>query len=84
MKENSNIDNLAIAWQYPGQVLEVIPARYSRMTRPNTWPATCLEDYDCDDGLWCNGTFSNKLFRFDWDLMPQNGELQLTPFLNIY
>jgi hypothetical protein len=58
MKENSNSDHLAVAWQYLGQALEVIPARYSRMTRPNTWPATCLEDYDCDDGLWCNGTFS--------------------------
>ncbi|KAL3806287.1 hypothetical protein ACHAXA_005787 [Cyclostephanos tholiformis] len=55
MKETSNTDNLAIAWQYPGQTLEVIPARHSRMTRPNTWPATCLVDSDCDDGLWCNG-----------------------------
>jgi hypothetical protein len=26
---------LAIAWQYPGQTLEVIPASYSRMTRPD-------------------------------------------------
>jgi hypothetical protein len=26
---------LAIAWQYPGQALEVIPASYSRMTRPD-------------------------------------------------
>ena len=58
MKETSNTDHLAVAWQYPGQALEVIPARYSRMTRPNTWPAACLEDSECDDGLWCNGTFS--------------------------
>jgi hypothetical protein len=58
MKENSNTDHLSVAWQYPGQALEVIPARHSRMTRPNTWPVTCLDDHDCDDGLWCNGTFS--------------------------
>jgi hypothetical protein len=45
MKEMSNLDNLAIAWQYPGQGIELIPA----------WPATCLVDSDCVDGLWCNG-----------------------------
>jgi hypothetical protein len=55
MKEMSNFDNLAIAWQYPGQRIEVIPAHSSRMTRPTTWPATCLVNSDCDDGLWCNG-----------------------------
>jgi hypothetical protein len=56
MKEISGSDNLAIAWQYPGQAMKVIPAHYSRMTRPTTWMATCLVDSDCDDGLWCNGT----------------------------
>lgn len=34
MKEGSGGDNLAIAWQYPGQALEVIPASYSVMTKP--------------------------------------------------
>jgi len=27
---------LAVAWQYPGQILEVIPARYSRVTDPTS------------------------------------------------
>jgi uncharacterized surface protein with fasciclin (FAS1) repeats len=34
MKESLGSDSLAIAWQYPGHALEVIPARYSTMTRP--------------------------------------------------
>jgi len=54
MKESSVLDNLAIAWQYPGQELEVVPATYSRVTRPG-WPVTCSNDLDCDDGVWCNG-----------------------------
>jgi len=29
MKEGGSNDNLAIAWQYPGQLREVIPARFS-------------------------------------------------------
>ena len=58
MKEISDTDNLAIAWKYPGQALEVIPARYSRMTRPTTWPANCAVNSDCDDGIWCNGALS--------------------------
>jgi hypothetical protein len=36
MKEQYGRDNLAVAWQYPGQELEVIPARYSRMTSPTS------------------------------------------------
>jgi len=54
MKEQFVFDNLAIAWQYPGQELEVILANYSAMTRPS-WPVTCSNDLDCDDGVWCNG-----------------------------
>jgi hypothetical protein len=38
MKEGGSFDHLAIAWQYPGQALEVIPARFSMNTRPP--PAT--------------------------------------------
>ena len=34
MKESLGSDSLAVAWQYPGHALEVIPARYSTMTRP--------------------------------------------------
>ena len=34
LKEMNGEDYLAIAWEYPGQELEVIPARYSRMTNP--------------------------------------------------
>jgi uncharacterized surface protein with fasciclin (FAS1) repeats len=34
MKEEMHADHLAIAWQYPGQALEIIPARYSMITRP--------------------------------------------------
>ncbi len=29
MKEGNGDDNLAIAWEYPGQALEVIPTKYS-------------------------------------------------------
>ena len=43
MKEGYGSDHLAIAWHYPGQELEVIPAKFSMMTRPppatNTVPA---------------------------------------------
>ncbi len=43
MKEGAVLDHLAIAWKCPGQTLEVIPARYSMITRPpaatNTVPA---------------------------------------------
>jgi uncharacterized surface protein with fasciclin (FAS1) repeats len=34
MKEIRGYDGLAIAWQYPDHALEVIPARFSKMTRP--------------------------------------------------
>ena len=34
MKELRGQDGLAIAWQYPGRALEIIPARFSMMTRP--------------------------------------------------
>jgi len=34
MKEGKGGDNLAIAWEYPGQTREVIPARFSRVTNP--------------------------------------------------
>ena len=54
VKDGYGNANLAIAWQYPGQELEVIPANYSVMTRPG-WPVTCAKDSDCDDGVWCNG-----------------------------
>lgn len=54
MIEANCYDNLAIAWQYPGQELEIIPAWYSRTTKPG-WPAICAVDSDCDDGLWSNG-----------------------------
>jgi len=62
MKEANGYDHLAIAWQYPGQALEVIPAWFSRTTRPG-WPAACTVDSDCDDGVWCNGKlFCHKCF----------------------
>ncbi len=31
MKEGVGLDNLAIAWQYPGQQRVVIPAKFSRL-----------------------------------------------------
>jgi hypothetical protein len=63
MKEEIGQDNLAIAWKYPGQYLEVIPAIYSRNVKPG-WPVTCVNDSDCDDGVWCNG----KLFYLKYHL----------------
>ena len=35
VKELGGGDYLAIAWEYPGQKLEVIPSRYSCMTNPS-------------------------------------------------
>jgi hypothetical protein len=52
MRESRGEDYLAVAWQYTGQDVHVIPAGQSRMTRPG-W--TCATDSDCDDGVWCNG-----------------------------
>ena len=46
MKEGGGDDNLAIAWRYPGQELQVIPAKYSRITNPST----CL-DSNCGANL---------------------------------
>ena len=37
MKENWGPDFLAIAWRYPGQDLEVIPAKYSQIKGPATY-----------------------------------------------
>ena len=36
MKEGEQGDNLAIAWEYPGQTQEVIPASYGRIKPPDT------------------------------------------------
>jgi hypothetical protein len=67
MKEASGYDNFAIAWNYTGQELEVIPVTFSRMTRPTIWPTTCTEDSECDDGFWCNGTlFVQTLSRYSF------------------
>ncbi len=49
-------DYLAVAWEYSEQDVEVIPAMHLRMAKPG-WPATCINDSDCDDGVWCNGKF---------------------------
>ena len=35
MKEGGGNDNLAIAWQYPGQPRVVVPAEFSRVTNPS-------------------------------------------------
>ncbi len=60
MKEGGGQDFLAIAWEYSDQELEVIPAAHSRMTKPS-WPVTCANDSDCDDGVWCNGKLAIKV-----------------------
>jgi len=58
MKEGDEDDSVAVAWQYPGLgQLEFIPAIYSRTKKP----VSCAVDLDCDDEIWCNGTFC--LFR---------------------
>ena len=54
MKEGDGYDNFAIAWRYPGLgEVEIIPAIYSR----TKVPTLCVADLDCDDGMWCNGTY---------------------------
>lgn len=49
MKEKMYADHLAIAWQYPGQALEVIPARYSMITRPTPATNTTSAPFDMVD-----------------------------------
>lgn len=49
MKEEMYADHLAIAWQYPGQALEVIPARYSMITRPTPATNTTSAPFDMVD-----------------------------------
>ena len=36
MKEGGGGDNLAVAWEYPGQTQEVIPASYGKISAPDT------------------------------------------------
>ena len=40
MKEGGEGDNLAVAWQYPGQSREVIPAIYSLVKNVKGWSST--------------------------------------------
>jgi hypothetical protein len=40
MKEGGEGDNLAVAWQYPGQSREVIPASYSLVENVKGWSST--------------------------------------------
>ena len=40
MKEGGVGDNLAVAWQYPGQSREVIPASYSLVENVKGWSST--------------------------------------------
>jgi hypothetical protein len=49
MNEEMYADHLAIAWQYPGQALEVIPARYSMITRPTPATNTTSAPFDMVD-----------------------------------
>ena len=49
MKEEMYADHLAVAWQYPGQALEVIPARYSMITRPTPATNTISAPFDMVD-----------------------------------
>jgi hypothetical protein len=43
MKNGGGGDNVAIAWQYPGQTLEVIPAGFSsRVQTTTTAPPTSI------------------------------------------
>jgi len=60
MKDRSGFDHLAIAWQYPGKPLEVIPARFSMNTRPppstNTVSAPTwmqMQQVHFQIQLWC-------------------------------
>ena len=59
MKEESGDDYLAIAWEYPGQALEVIPASFSLVK------LTCDKDSSCgatlDTWTGISGTSINDL-----------------------
>jgi hypothetical protein len=60
--EGIDFDRSAIAWEYPGLgEVEIIPAIFSRTKKP----VQCRVDLDCDDALWCNGTFCLSLVRRD-------------------
>ena len=80
MKEVSGNDYLAIAWEYPNQTLEVVPATHSRITRPG-WPVTCLFDSDCDDGIFCNGMLLHHWLCFHLVCMPHQN---LALYANVY
>ena len=70
VKGQAGEDYLAIAWEYPGQILEVVPVTHSRTTRPG-WPVTCSVDSDCDDGVWCNGMVFHHWLCFHLVCTPQ-------------
>ena len=80
MKEVSGNDYLAIAWEYPNQTLEVVPATHSRITRPG-WLVTCLFDSDCDDGIFCNGMLLHHWLCFHLVCMPHQN---LALYANVY
>ena len=51
MKEGDGSDNLAIAWEYPGQTLEVIPARFTRVNLTCTMDPSCGAMLDTWKGI---------------------------------
>jgi hypothetical protein len=51
MKVGDGSDNLAIAWEYPGQVLEVIPASFSRLKRTCDMNPSCGAILDTWTGI---------------------------------
>jgi endoglucanase len=62
MKEGGGGDNLAIAWEYPGQRREVIPARFSRVANPfeDLWTTGAM--LDTWTGLNSGNTIADLMF----------------------
>jgi xyloglucan-specific exo-beta-1,4-glucanase len=75
MKERVGRDNLAIAWEYPGQNREVIPGTFSRVTNPfqvganlDSWTGiggTSIEDLRSGTNNLANMPDKSELLKYE-------------------
>jgi hypothetical protein len=82
MKEESGNDHLALAWKYPGQEREVIPAKFSLVTY------TCAKDASCgailDTWTGISGTSITDLIGFTNNFIREpNNSTRLTSTLEV-